>query len=344
LRGFFLTGGAASDEAGALFVGYLPMAAAAVLLVVLGAGGRARGWQVTLGGLATATVIFPLVACWAWGGGWLARLGSTAGRGHGFVDHAGSGVVFVLGGLAALGALLATGVRRPRVEPGQTDELPPAHFPLLANLGALLIGLGLLGWSAGRPFHAAGADLSASRAAINVLLAGAGAILAVQTYCWLTVGHADALMSARGAAAGFVAIAAGAPFVPPWAALVTGALAGALLPLAVYLAERVLRPFGGGAVVALCVSAGLLGLLVVPLFADGLWGQGWNGVPGDYRGEVDQGVTGFLPAARLANGDGPAQLIAQVAGAVAIGLIALGGGWLAFWLLNVPYRSPGRRG
>jgi len=94
----------------------------------------------------------------------------------------------------------------------------------------------------------------------------------------------------------------------------------------------------GPATVALGVTAGLLGLLVVAFFASGLWGQGWNGIPGDYRAVPDQGVTGFLPAARFAEGDGPRQLVDQLAGIGAIGGLAFTMGWLVFLVMSVPYR------
>ena len=338
LAGFFLAGDAATPEALALFVTYLPLVATAVLLPVLSVSGRAHGWQVAAGGLLVAAVLFPLVACWAWGGGWLAHLGFTLERGHGFVDHAGSGVVYLLSGMAALGALVGLGRRAPGGEPGQPEEMPPAHFPLLANVGALLFGLGWLGWALSLPFHAAGAELNLPRIAVNGLMAGAGAILVSQIYCWITVGQADPLMAARGAAAGFVAISAGAPFVPPWAALVTGVLAGLLLPLGVYLVQRVMRLPDGTATVALGVSGGLWGLLAVALFADGRWGQGWNGVGlEEYHTVAGQGVTGFFAAEGFV-GDGPGQLIAQLAGIGTIGVLSFLVGWLVFLGLDLPYR------
>jgi ammonia channel protein AmtB len=57
-----------------------------------------------------------------------------------------------------------------------------------------------------------------------------------------------------------------------------------------------------------------------------------------YQEEIGKGVTGFFPAAVFATGDGPGQLIAQLAGIVAIGLVAFLVGWLVFLLLNLPYR------
>lgn len=343
LEGFFLTDEASTpvtSEALALFVMYLPMVATAVLLPVLSLHGRARGWQVIVAGLMIAAILFPVAACWAWGGGWLSRLGlaSTLERGHGFVDHSGSVVVYLLSGMAALGALVGLGQRLPGDEPGVEAEMPPAHFPLLANLGALLFGLGWIGWSLGLPFHAVGSQLSLPRIAVNGLLAGAGAILTSQLYCWITVNHADALMSARGAVVGVVAISAGAPFVPPWAALVVGAVAGLLLPLGVYVVERGLRLPDGIAVVPLGIIGGVWGGLSVALFADGRWGQGWNGIgPEEYHTITGQGVIGFLPAGAFV-GDGPGQLVAQLVGIGGIGLLAFVLGWLALVVLNLPYR------
>jgi len=57
----------------------------------------------------------------------------------------------------------------------------------------------------------------------------------------------------------------------------------------------------------------------------------------EYHTVVGQGVTGFLAASGFI-GDGPGQLMAQLAGIGAIGLLAFLTGWLVFLGLNVPYR------
>jgi Amt family ammonium transporter len=354
LTGFFLTGYDKNNEkfvpltpeALALFVDYLPLVATAVLLVVLSVHEQARGWQAAAGGFAIAAVLFPIAACWTWGGGWLSSLGlpETLERGHGFVDHAGSGVVYLLGGLAALGALVGLKKRLPPGKLGEPAEMPPAHLPLLANLGAMLFGLGLLSWSLSTPFHATGATLNLPRIAVNIVLAGAGATFVTQVYSWFAIGRANALMAARGTAAGFIAIAASAPFIPQWWALFVGAAVGLLLPLGVYFVEHVLRLPDATATIALGLTAGLIGLLVVPIFADGLWGQGWNSIGVDeYRTEALMGVTGFLPAEKFENGDGTGQLIAQLAGIGAIGVLSFSIGWLTFTLLDLPYTRPWER-
>ena len=68
LTGFVLSGDSATEEMLSLFVIYLPLVTTAVLLLMLSASTQARGWQAALGGGVMATVLFPLVACWAWGG------------------------------------------------------------------------------------------------------------------------------------------------------------------------------------------------------------------------------------------------------------------------------------
>ncbi|MGD1995428.1 MAG: hypothetical protein PVH62_01500 [Anaerolineae bacterium] len=337
LDGFFLAGDADTPEALILFATYLPMVATAVLLAVLSLANRARGWHATLVGLLIAAVLFPLAACWTWGGGWLANLGRTIYRGHGLVDYAGSGVVYLLGGMVALGGLIALGRKSVQEDPVQ---MPPTHFPLLANLGTLLVALGWLGWSLGVPFHAAGAQIDAGRVAVNGLLALAGGTLACLLYCWLALGHGDPLMVARGATAGLVAISAGAPFLPPWSALVVGGVAGLLLPLTIFLTDHVLRLADGTGAVATAAVSGLWGLLTVALLSDGRWGQGWNSVGvEEYRTIIGQGVTGFR-AAQGFLGDGPGQSIAQVSGLVAIALLGLFAGWLTMKALRVLSRSP----
>ncbi len=54
---------------------------------------------------------YPLFANWAWGGGWLATLGSNYGLGHGYADFAGSGVVHSVGGITALAMAIIIGPR-----------------------------------------------------------------------------------------------------------------------------------------------------------------------------------------------------------------------------------------
>jgi ammonium transporter, Amt family len=302
LAGFALTGEEVTPTALSLFLAYLPMMVTAVLLVVLALAKTRRWLMVTAGALAGAVVV-PIAACWVWGGGWLAQLGATLELGHGFVDFGGSSVVLWLPATIAAGALFLQ-----RCEPVEEQPAPPAaYFPLLANLGALLLGIGWSGWALSTPFHTFGATLDWNRAAISVFVSMAGAVLTSQLYAWLVTGEIEPLMAARGLAAGWGAALAGAAFLPPWAALVVGLIAGLIFPLLLYLVDVVLHWKDSAATVALGLTGGLWGVLSTAFLADGRWGAGWNGVGADARG-----VAGLIRG----NTD---QLLAQLLGLLALG-------------------------
>ena len=323
LAGFFLADPALTPRVFALFLSYLPLMTTAVLGVVL-ALADSRRWVMVLGGTLTGTLIVPLAACWMWGSGWLAHLGTTLELGHGFVDFGGSALILWLPGAMALGVLL----RRPRATESPATALPPAYFPLLANAGALLIGIGWIGWAVSGPFHTFGATWDWNRAAVNILLGMSGAVLTAQLYAWLVSGELEPLLSARGTAAGWGAILAAAPFIPPWAAVIVGLLAGLLLPFTLYLSETWLKLRDAAAPIALGLSSGLWGLLSVGLFADARGGQGWNGIAPQSGNTLVPGIGGLL------TGDGK-QLAAQLIGLLAIGLWGLLWG-LALGLLAYP--------
>ncbi len=314
LAGFFLAGDEITPTALGLFLAYLPLIATSVLVLVL-ALSEARRWLMVLAGLLAGAVIVPVAACWMWGSGWLFHLGATMGLGHGFVDFGGSALLLWLPATVGLGVLLLQGRR----EPAPPQQPPPAYFPLLANVGALLAGLGWMGWALAQPFHTFGATWDWHRAAVNILLGAAGSVLTSQLYAWLVTGEIEPLMSARGIVAGWGAILAGAPFVPPWAAVIIGLLAGILSPLVLYVAETYLHVRDTAAAITLGLVGGLWGTFAVALFADGRWGQGWNQIaPYTGSGEAPLGIAGIFTG-------GGEQLIAQV-----VGLLTLGG-WGLLW-------------
>lgn len=309
LSGFFLTGSEITATVFGLFLAYAPLMASATLLVVL-ALADARRWLMVVAGAFAGTVVFPVAACWMWGSGWLAHLGDTVALGHGFVDFGGSALVLWLPGMLVLGILLL----QPRQSVADPPSPPPAHFPLFANLGVLLMGIGWTGWALSGPFHTSGATWDWNRAAINVLLGMAGATLASQLYAWLVTGETESLLAARGSAAGWGAVLAAAPFLSSWAALAVGFLGGLLFAFLLYAVDVVLRLRDASATVALGLVGGLWGLLSVGIFADGRWGQGWNGV------SVPTGAGGVVG---LFFGGGVKQLTAQIVGLAAVGLWGL---------------------
>jgi Amt family ammonium transporter len=287
-----------------------------------------------LGGLLIAGLVFPAIGNWFSGGGWLMHTGDTLGLGHGYVDASGISTAALVGGLAALLGIVFFGRRLPPLPEGEFARLPTVHLPVLAVLGAVLFGIGTMNALGANPLHA-GAGLFGSRAALNLVLAAAGGAIVPSLYTWFTTGGANSLMAARGAAAGVLSVAAAVAFIPPWAALALGAMAGLLVPLLTFFLHYIVRIEDPTGAVPLSLAGGLLGVLAVGFFGDGLNGQGWNGIGVDqYLGVGGQGVTGFIPAAGLAP-DWPGQMNAQLLGLAAIaGLtVALVGG--LFFVLKV---------
>lgn len=319
LRGFFLAGPAATPDAYALAAVQLPAVAVAVLIPSL-ALARRVGRGVLLGvAAATGGLLFPIVGNWVWGGGWLALLGANAGLGHGFVDLGGSATLHVLGASVALAgiAIFGRGGRRTAAQP---VGLPPAHFPMFMLIGALLAPVGWLGLALANPLVTP--DIASGLVAVNLLLAAAGGSVPGLFYSWLATGRVDALLAARGLVAGLVAGSASCGFVPPWAALAVGVVAGAIVPFFLYWVEHGLRWHDPNAALATHGIPGLIGTLWLALAADGRWGMGWNGV-GQRLGIEQQGVAGAIVAAGFVS-DIPGQLYAQLAGLGSILALALG--------------------
>ena len=157
-----------------------------------------------------------------------------------------------------------------------------------------MLVFGWMGFNPGSTF--AGNDLRISVVAVNTLLSGcAGTVMAMAwtNYKW---GKPDISMSCNGMLAGLVAITAPCAFVAPWAAVVIGIIAGLVVCYSVEWFDQKLRiddPCGAISVHGMC---GAWGLIAVGLFADGTYGQGWNGtgigsshgVRGLFYGDVGQ--------------------------------------------------------
>jgi Amt family ammonium transporter len=352
LNGFFLGGEADNPAAYALFFSQLALVSTVVLIPALSLRGRVKGIVIVLGALLLSAVVYPILGNWVWGGGWLVHLGSNLGLSHGFIDFAGAGLVNLVGGTAALAGILAFKLRKQEERPSpeavsplsaralsvppserEPAEMPPVHLPLLAILGSLLLVVGWLGWALASPLNAL-TDVSPAVIAANLLLAAAGGTLVATLYSWFTTGRADVLMATRGLAIGLVSISAAVPFVPPWAALLTGAVAGLLLPLSIYLLDCLLRLDDPTAAVSVHGLGGLLGLLALGLFADGRYGAGWNGIGAtEYLGVLGQGVSGYFTA-RDFQPDWPNQLYAQLIGLATIFVLAFVLIWLLFRVLR----------
>jgi Amt family ammonium transporter len=332
LAGWAMTGPAATPAAYLLALANLPWVTTAALIPLMSLRGRIPAWAAGLLGLLMGALIYPVAGNWIWGGGWLANLGANLGQGHGLVDVGGAGLIHLLGAAVTLAGILTfTGRTVSPVQPGEPVPLPPVHLPVLAVFGAGLLLAGGPAWVAANPLLA-GASLDLARTTLNWTLAAAGAALLPLLYTWFVAGTADPLMATRGLAAGTVAVAAVAPFIPPWSAFAIGSAIGLLSPLSIFTVEHVLHWDDPTASLTVHGLAGALGLLAVGLFADGTAGLGWNGIgPETYLGVAGQGITGLLAAPGF-RPDWPGQMQAQLVGLAALALF----GFFAAWLATAP--------
>ena len=143
--------------------------------------------------------IYPLFANWAWGGGWLATLGSSYGLGHGYSDFAGSGVVHSVGGITALAMAIIIG---PRIGKFTRDGKPnaiPGHDIVIVLLGCFILAFGWFGFNPGSTLGAsANGNLRISSVAVNTMLAGMAGSFGAMYYMWIRYGKPDASMTGNG--------------------------------------------------------------------------------------------------------------------------------------------------
>ena len=200
-------------------------------------------------------LIYPIVAHWVWGGGWLSSIG--------FFDFAGSGVVHMLGGVAALAGAIVVG---PRIGKYTKDGRPrpiPGHSVTLGALGVFILWFGWYGFNAGSTLAAVGQDI-ASPAVVTTLGAFAGSVGAMFT-AWFVTGKPDVGFSLNGVLAGLVGVTAGAASLSFPAAVGTGLVAGVIMVFSVSAIEKsgIDDPVGA---VSVHGAAGLWGLIAVGLF------------------------------------------------------------------------------
>ena len=281
-QGFFLTGVAYTAPVFAYFLFQMVFMDTTATIPT---GALAERWKFTsflvftvfIGGL-----IYPLYANWVWGGGWLSQLGSNAGLGHGHVDFAGSSVVHMTGGVLALVTAKLLGARRGKFNADGTPNVIPGHNIPMALFGTFVLCFGWFGFNAGSTLM--GTDIRIGVIATNTMLAGAAGSITAMLYMWWRYGKPDPSMLANGALAGLVAITAPCAFVTAPAAVLIGGLAGVLVCWAVFFVERTLKIDDPVGAISVHGINGLWGILALGLFADGTYGDGWNGVPGKVTG------------------------------------------------------------
>ena len=248
-------------------------------------GSMAERWKFksfVVYGLFISMFVYPIFGNWVWGGGWLATLGSNFGLGHGHVDFAGSSVVHMVGGVAALAGAIVIGPRIGKYgKDGRVNTLPGHNIPM-AIIGTFILAFGWFGFNPGSTLAAT--DLRIAVVAVNTMLASASGAFIAMIYMWNKYGKPDPAMIANGMLAGLVAITAPCAFVNALSAIIIGAIAGVLVIFAALFIDRKLKIDDPVGAVAVHGVNGFWGILSLGLFADGSYGDGWNGVPGTVKG------------------------------------------------------------
>ncbi len=241
------------------------------LAVLIPWGSGADRWRLTSGAAAAAVlaaIVFPLLARWIWGGGWLAQLGSNFGLGAGFLDAGGAATVHLLGGLAALTVIWIGGPRRGKFPREGLSTAMPGHNAVYVLFGCLLALAGWLAWNmAGALLWLDATPNSLPVTAMNTLLSAAAALVATFAVTRIRFGKPDASLCANGWLAGLVASSACAAMVSPIDSVVVGLVAGIATPLLVELLELAFSIDDPAGAISVHGAGGIWGLLAAGIFA-----------------------------------------------------------------------------
>ena len=164
-----------------------------------------------------STIVYDPLAHWVWGGGWMMKMGA--------LDFAGSLVVHISSGVAALVCALVLGKRK-----GYPAEPMIPHNLTMTVTGAALLWFGWFGFNAG---SALASGTLAVTAFVTTHVASAAASIGWVLAEWKHHGKPTVLGAASGAVAGLVAITPAAGFVTPLSSVIIGLSAGMICYLAV---------------------------------------------------------------------------------------------------------------
>ena len=217
---------------------------------------RMRLWPFLAFAVVMTAFIYPVQGMWTWGGGWLAEAG--------YSDFAGSGVVHLCGGAAALAGVLIVGPRAGKYDPdGGINAIPGCNMPL-ATLGMFVLWFGWFGFNGGSELKLSNIDEAnaVARVFVNTNLAACGGLVAALVLARVWFGKADLTMALNGALAGLVSITA-EPLAPsaPWA-MVVGMVAGVIVVVSIVALDvlEIDDPVGAISVHGVC---GIWGVLAV---------------------------------------------------------------------------------
>lgn len=304
--GFFLSYESYDVQTIMLWLFQMVFATKAVTIIAGAVAERMRFAPYLIYSTCVCGAIYPVYGHWMWGGGWL----STLPYGAGCVDFAGAAVIHTVGGMLALTGAWILGPRMNKFNPDGSSNAIPGHNLTLVVLGTLFLAFGWFAFNAGSTLGAT--DLRISVIATNTFLGAAAGATVVVFVSYIIFGFADIGIACNGALAGLVGITGACAYVPPWAAVVIGILAGMIMWGTVIFVETKLKVDDPLGAVAVHGANGIWGTIAIGIFADGTYG----GVRGCITGSIEQ-------------------LKAQLVGALIAMIWGLGTGALLFWILKI---------
>ncbi|MAV49197.1 MAG: ammonium transporter [Pelagibacteraceae bacterium] len=235
---------------------------------------RIKIWPFFIFAAILTGVIYPIEMGWQWGGGWLAKAG--------FSDFAGSTLVHATGGAAALAGAIVLGPRLGRFAKSGDKPMPPfanSSIPQV-TIGVFILWFGWFGFNGGSQLALGTVDdaTAIAKIFINTNLAACGGVIANALITRFLTGKTDVIMMLNGCLGGLVAITA-EPLAPtPGAAIIIGAIGGAIVVLGTKLLFKLKIDDVVGAI-PVHMFAGIWGTLAVPLSnADANFGAQFLGV------------------------------------------------------------------
>ncbi len=273
--GFFLTtDDSARDDIAALFLIQASLLTIALAAALGAALERGKLLAMAFCAYLIGWLIYPLLANWIWGGGWLAELGREFGLGHGVVDLGGSGVVHETAGTLAFVIAIILGPRHGRFGRSKITPSIPGHNVPFIMVGSAVL---LVSWMATNAVSSTNLAFGPATgrspsmeglAAVNTLLAAIGGLIVSFIQAAWQKQKADPARLCRGLLGGAVASCGCAGLIDSWAAFIIGAVAGYLVQLAIRYLERkrIDDPVGAAAVHGV---GGAWGVLAVGLFTNG---------------------------------------------------------------------------
>lgn len=223
-------------------------------------------------------LVYAPVAHWVWGGGWLAT--------RNVMDYAGGLVVHATAGISALLIARAVGPRD-----GFPRELKPPHNPGMTMMGAGMLWVGWYGFNGGSALAANG-DAGAALLATHLSASTAGLVWALIEK--LRFGRSSMIGTVTGVVAGLATITPASGYVGPAGAVALGAAGALCCFLAVDVVKHRLRIDDALDVCAVHGIGGILGSLLVSIFASKTFGGVGYAVGGSMAGQFGTQLIGIV--------------------------------------------------